>query len=172
LSTETAPAIIWYTRVLDLGFESRRHGGDGGGRLRLGAHGEDVAQRMVGGDAAEEPGIVDEGAEEIHRVHHGLARRHAHHGGIVRRMQADQHVVALDRVHPASARDSTEAPTLAPQPPQRMAMAEMACALLGGQRHGVAVGRPASAIGSKSVNLRMKRRSIQSFQRQSRSPRA
>jgi hypothetical protein len=84
--------------VLDLGFESRRHGGDGGGRLRLGAHGEDVAQRVVGGDAAEQPGIVDEGAEEIHRVHHRLARRHAHHGGVIRRVQADQHVVALDRV--------------------------------------------------------------------------
>jgi hypothetical protein len=127
LSTETAPAIIWQ-RVLDLGFEPRRHGGDGGGRLRLGAHGEDVAQRVVGGDAAEQPGVVDEGAEEIHGVHHRLARRHAHHGGVVRRVQADQHVVALDRVQLASARDSTVAPTLAPQPPQRMAMAEIACA--------------------------------------------
>ncbi|MCY1546935.1 hypothetical protein D9M68_829620 [compost metagenome] len=66
------------------------------------------------------------------------------------------------------------APTLAPQPPQRMAIAEMACCdssalstrLLAGAADGVAPG----AISGSSVNLRMKRRSIQSFQVQTQFP--
>ena len=43
---------------------------------------------------------------------------------IVRGVEADQHVVALHRVQALQRADSTPAPTLAPQPPQRMAMAE------------------------------------------------
>jgi hypothetical protein len=55
-----------------------------------------------------------------------------------------------------------------------MAMAEMACACssaASGTASAAGAGAGA-AIGWSSVNLRMKRRSIQSFQRQSRSPRA
>ena len=85
--------------VLDLAFKPRRHRAYGGGGLRDGAHREYIAEGMVGGDAAEYPGVVDEGAEEIDRMHQRLARRHAQHGGIVGRVQADQHIVALDWMH-------------------------------------------------------------------------
>ncbi len=80
---------------------------------------------------------------------------------------------------PASARESTVAPTLAPHPPQRIAMAEIACACSASASGTRVVPAAASAsesarfagIGSNSLYLRMKRRSIQSFQRQTHSPR-
>ena len=151
-----------------LALQARRHGGDGRGRLRFRAHGEDVAQRVIGGDAAEQPGIVDEGAEEIDAYAPSpcpaarAARRHrpARAGRSARRR-------ARSAGCSASARDSTVAPTLAPQPPQRMATAEIAC-VCSPRRSGTAspAGRATSAMAGNSVNLRMKRRSIQSFQRQ------
>jgi hypothetical protein len=55
---------------------------------------------VIGGDAAEQPGIVDKGTEEIHRMHQRLARWHAQHCSVVGRVQTDQHVLALDRLNP------------------------------------------------------------------------
>ena len=68
-----------------------------------------------------------------------------------------------------SARDSTVAPTLAPQPPQRMAIAEMACAASSASSLTGLTDEPAGAsvMGARSVNLRMKSRSMRSFQRHS-----
>ena len=83
--------------VFDLGFQPRRDGAHRSGRLRLAAHGKDVAQRVVGRDLAKYVRVVDESAEKIHAVHHGLAGRHAHHGGVIGRVQADQHVGTLNR---------------------------------------------------------------------------
>ncbi len=67
-----------------------------------------------------------------------------------------------------SARDKTVEPTLAPQPPQRMAIAEMACRLSScvSAKFGVllpAVGFALGSMSGKSLNFAMKRRSIQSF---------
>ncbi len=73
----------------------------------------------------------------------------------------------------ASARDSTVAPTFAPQPPQRMAIAEIACVRSpSSSGTASAVVAACSAIGPSSLKRRMKRRSIQSFQRHTQSPRA
>jgi hypothetical protein len=120
-----------------------------------------------------DPGVVDEGAEEVHGVHHGLARRHAHHGGIVGGMQADQHVVARDRMHLGQrARQHRGADLGAAAAAAHGDGGDGLGFLGGGQRHGIVVGRFGIGIGAKSQNLRMKRRSIQSFQRQIQSPRA
>ena len=69
---------------------------------------------------------------------------------------------------PPSARVSTVAPTLAPQPPQRMAMAEISLSACRSAKGGSAAG--GVAISGSSLNLRMKRRSIQSFQRHTHAP--
>ena len=68
-----------------------------------------------------------------------------------------------------SARESTVAPTLAPQPPQRMAIAEMACAASSSSSLTALAGACAlvADIGAKSLNLAMKSRSMRSFQRHS-----
>ncbi len=72
---------------------------------------------------------------------------------------------------PPSARLSTEAPTFAPQPPQRIAIAEIACAASSSpSRMDGGCARGASGIAGNSLNLAMKRRSIQSFQRQTHRP--
>ena len=68
----------------------------------------------------------------------------------------------------ASARVSTVAPTLAPQPPQRMAMAEISLSASRSANGGSAAG--ATFISGRSLYLRMKRRSIQSFQRHTHEP--
>ena len=77
-------------------------------------------------------------------------------------------------VKSASARDNTVAPTLAPQPPQRMARAEMACSdssALSAKPDVVgAVGAGPLAMAGNSVKRRMKVRSMWSFQRQTQSP--
>ena len=87
--------------VLDLGLQTRRHGDDRRRGLRFCPHREDVAQRMVRRDLAEDVWIVDERTEEIHRVHHRLAGRHAYDCGVVGRMQPDQDIGALYRMQPA-----------------------------------------------------------------------
>jgi len=69
----------------------------------------------------------------------------------------------------ASARESTVAPTLAPQPPQRMAMAEISLSASRSANGGSATAG-AGVISGSSLNLRMKRRSIQSFHRHTQSP--
>ena len=72
---------------------------------------------------------------------------------------------------PPNARDSTVAPTLAPHPPQRMAIADNACAASSpSSRTAEACAGAASCIAGNSLNRRMKRRSIQSFQRQTQAP--
>ena len=71
----------------------------------------------------------------------------------------------------ASARDNTFAPTLAPQPPQRMAKAEIACKDSSALRaNDATAGGRSGAISGNSVNLRMKLRSMWSFQRHTQSP--
>ena len=68
--------------------------GDGCGRQcgqRLGAHRVDVAQRMIGGNAAEEVWVVYECAKEIDGLHEQLALRRRYHRGIVGRAEADLH---------------------------------------------------------------------------------
>ncbi len=67
-----------------------------------------------------------------------------------------------------SARDSTVAPTLAPQPPHRMASAEMS-AMAAASATGF-FARDAAAMSGSSLNLRMKRRSIQSLSRHTQCP--
>ena len=72
-----------------------------------------------------------------------------------------------------SARDSTVAPTFAPQPPQRIATAESACAASSASSRTPAGARAIAAggaIAGKSLKRAMKRRSIQSFQRQTQAP--
>ena len=71
---------------------------------------------------------------------------------------------------PPSARDSTVAPTLAPQPPQRMAMAEISLSACRSAKGGNDAG--GAVMSGNSLNLRMKRRSIQSFQRHTQAPSA
>ena len=77
--------------------QPRWHGRNGGGALGFGTHRVDVAERMVGGNLAEEIGVFVKGPEEVHRVHHRLAPRYPDDGGIVWCIQSHQHVVALDR---------------------------------------------------------------------------
>ena len=77
----------------------------------------------------------------------------------------------------ATTRSSSVAPTFDPQPPQRMATTDSSRTTSGGARPG---GRGGSrllpvvswSITGSSVNRRMKRRSIQSFQRQTQAPSA
>jgi hypothetical protein len=88
-------------------------------------------------------------------------------------VQADQHILALHRMHPGQGARQHLAPTFAPQPPQRMAMAEIAWSCSSASSVSRSAGRVSGREGMANwVNLRMKRRSIQSFQRQIRSPRA
>ena len=144
-STSLAPAIIADEVGLDLGFEAVGHGGDRQRRLRLAAHGIDVAERVVGGDLAEQVGVVDDGAEIVDGLQRELVAAGVDERRVVRRVEADDHVVARRPARSsASARDSTVAPTLAPQPPQRMAMAEISLSACwsasgetdaGGRRH-------------------------------------
>ena len=68
--------------------------GDGCGRQcgqRLGAHRVDVAQRMIGGNAAEEVWVVNQCAKEIDGLHEQLALRWRDHRGIVGHAEADLH---------------------------------------------------------------------------------
>ena len=67
-----------------------------------------------------------------------------------------------------SARVSTVAPTLAPQPPHRMARAEISLSAARSAIGDCACG--GFAISGSTLNLRMKRRSIQSFQRHTQAP--
>ena len=71
-----------------------------------------------------------------------------------------------------SARESTLAPTLAPQPPQRMATAEIACSDSSALSVScdACMGRAASAMAGSSVKRRMNWRSMWSFQRQTQAP--
>ena len=72
-------------QLLGLALQARWNCRDRGGGLWRGSHGKQVAQRMVGGDAAKAVRVVDEGAKEIHALHQRLASRHAHDGCIIGR---------------------------------------------------------------------------------------
>ena len=77
--------------LLDLVLGAIRHGGDGQRARRLAAHGIDVAERVIGGDAAEQVGIVDERAEEVDGLdQHAVARGRGEDGGIVGGIEPDQ----------------------------------------------------------------------------------
>ena len=78
--------------VLYFGFETERQRHDRKRRLRLAAHGVDVAKAVIGGDLAEHIRIVDHASEVIHCVQHDLSRRHGGGGGVVRRVQAKHDV--------------------------------------------------------------------------------
>jgi hypothetical protein len=161
-------------RVFDLGLQPRRHGGNRRGRLRHGAHGEDVAQRMVGGDRPNTQGSSMNARKKstvCTMALPGGTRMTAASSGECRPISTSSRSIGCSR---ASARDSTVAPTLAPQPPQRMAMAEIGLGLFGGERQRArrrwGAVESALDIGGNSLKRRMKRRSIQSFQRQTQSP--
>ena len=83
--------------VLNFAFKSERQGDDGKRRLRFAAHGENIAHGMVGGDLAENVGVVDEGPEGVHCMDHHLAFGDPYHGGVIGFMQADQHIVPFHR---------------------------------------------------------------------------
>src|ERR1035438_8036149 len=51
---------------------------------RLSAHGIDIAERIGGGDLAEDVWIVDDGGEEIHRLDERRLRRELIHASVVR----------------------------------------------------------------------------------------
>ena len=59
---------------------------------RLTTHGVDVAERVGGGDLAEDVGIVDDGSEEVDRLDERRLRRELIHAGIVGMIEADQNV--------------------------------------------------------------------------------
>ena len=104
-----------------------------------------------------------------------LPARHAHHGGVVGRMQADQHVVARHRHQRAQrARQHRGADLGAAAAAAHGDRRDRLLRFLLRERQ-LRPARPASAcllgsIGGKSLKRRMKRRSIQSFQRQTQSP--
>ena len=60
--------------------------------LGLAAHGVNIAQRIGGGNLAEQIGIVDDGCEKIHRVDDGQVGPQSKHAGVVGGFGADQHV--------------------------------------------------------------------------------
>ena len=86
---------------LDLGFEPVGHGRDRQRRLRLAAHGIDVAERMVGGDLAEHVGVVDDGAEIIDGLQREPFAADIDERRVIRRVEADDDVA---RVRPARSR--------------------------------------------------------------------
>ena len=67
--------------------ERQRHQGQC--RLRGRAHGVDVVQRVVGGDAPERPRIVDEAAEAVDGLHGKAAGRQRDDGSVVGLAEAD-----------------------------------------------------------------------------------
>jgi hypothetical protein len=86
---------------------------------------------VIGGDAAEQPGSSMKARKKSTLCTMALpggTRTTAASSGACRPIRMSSRSIGCTL---ASARDSTVAPTLAPQPPQRMAMAEMACACSG-----------------------------------------
>ena len=81
--------------------QPRRHHSYRRGRVRRGAHGKNIAQRMVGGDLAEAVRVVDQCAKKIYGLNLGFAGRNAHQRGVVGRRQTDEHVRAVQRLQTA-----------------------------------------------------------------------
>ena len=84
--------------VLDLGLDTVGNRGDRERGLRLGAHGVDVAQRMVGGDLAEQVRIIDDRAEVVDRVHGKAWAAGIDNSGVVGRIEADHDIVTRCRL--------------------------------------------------------------------------
>ena len=70
------------------------HGCNRQDRLRLGPHGEQVPQRMIGRDLTEHIGVIDEGAEIVDALCQQHALGHAIDRCVIRRIQADHDIVA------------------------------------------------------------------------------
>ncbi len=66
--------------------------------------------------------------------------------------------------------ESTLLPTLAPQPPQRIAMAEISLIASSPANAWSTSGKFSALITGSSLNMRMKRRSIQSLARHTQAP--
>ena len=56
------------------------------------AHGIHIAQRIGGGDLAEDVRIVDDGGEEVDRLDERQLRRELIHAGVVGCVKADEHI--------------------------------------------------------------------------------
>ena len=59
---------------------------------RPAAHGIHIAQRVGGGDLAEDIGVVDDGREEVDRLDQRQLRRELIHSGVVGCVEADEHI--------------------------------------------------------------------------------
>ena len=77
---------------LDLVFEPVGHGGDGQRRLRLSAHGIDVAERVVRRDLAQHVRVVDDGAEIIDCLQRELLPADIDERCIIGRVEPHDHV--------------------------------------------------------------------------------
>ena len=134
------------------------------------AHGKDVAERVVGGDLAEQIGIVDDGAEIIDGLHGKLRPAGVDDRGVVRASRPTTTSSARAGAMPPRARGT--APSLRPWRRSRRSASAMAenssAAALSAS--GEVGPRGASGISGSALNRRMKRRSMQSFQRQTQSP--
>ena len=86
---------------LDLGFQTIGDRGDRKRRLRFAAHGVDVAQRVVGGNFAEQVRIVDDGAEIVDGLDRQFGAAGIDEGGVIRRIETDDDIGARGRLDPA-----------------------------------------------------------------------
>jgi hypothetical protein len=77
------------------GVGGERHEGGDQSAVRFGAHGEDVAHAVNGGDAAEEEGVGDEGAEVVGGLNHGETGRGEKDGGVIGGVEAGEDVGAI-----------------------------------------------------------------------------
>jgi hypothetical protein len=58
----------------------------------MSAHGVDIAERVGGGDLAEDVRVVHDRREEIHGLDEGLVGRDLIHSGVVGVIEADQDI--------------------------------------------------------------------------------
>ena len=124
---------------LDLRFGAVGQRDDGQRGLRRGTHGVEIAQAVIGGDAAEEIGIVDEGAEEIDALHQQLIARQTVTTAASSAGSSPTSTSGRDSgCSRRRTRASSSLPILAPQPPQRISgLSRRAIAGRAIARHGV-----------------------------------
>jgi hypothetical protein len=80
--------------LFDLGLGAEGHCRQGQRRPRLGAHGEDVVERVDCGDATEQERIVQECPEIVDRLDRHEAWRHPDHRRVVRCVQPEHEIRA------------------------------------------------------------------------------
>jgi hypothetical protein len=136
-------------QVLHFRFEAERDADDRQRGLRLTAHGEDVAQAVVGGDLPEHIRIVDQGTKEIwSMIFPGGTVTAAASSG------ASSPSTTSGRANGRSwlsASCSMVLPTLAPQPPQRMAVAASSSIAAASATPVATTGCPAGAISGSAL---------------------